>query len=73
MKQVTSCHKTLTIKKELIQKRINRIDLKIETALAKNDFFEAERLESKLYNLEQELLKTYSNYELKLFADDYSA
>lgn len=73
MKQVTSCHKTLTIKKELIQKRINRIDLKIETALAKNDFFEAERLESELYNLEQELLKTYSNYELELFADDYSA
>jgi hypothetical protein len=74
MKSVTSYHKTLTIKKQILERKINRVGQQIEDALNANDFFEAERLEFELNNLEQSLLKTYTSYELEnLFAEDFSA
>lgn len=74
MKRQSFFQETLTLNKRIIEKRISRIDQKIEKALIFNDFLEAEKLEGELYKLEQELLKNYTTIELEnLFAEDYSA
>ena len=74
MKRQSSYQETLVMKKEILEKKIKRIDQQIEDALIKNDFLEAERLEEELFQLEQALLKTYTSFELEnLFSEDYSA
>ena len=74
MKRQSFFQETLNLNKRIIEKRISRIDQKIENALIADDFLEAEKLEGELYDLEQELLKNYTTIELEnLFAEDYSA
>lgn len=74
MRQASSYRKGLEIRKKYIQKKIERLDVKIEKMLKSNDFLSAEKAEQELYNWECELLKTYNSDELnKLYNEGYSA